>query len=365
MYLPSAPEPPAPASRGYGVRVARAAKEAASRSTLAPALLRWAAAEGCDAPALAEAAGLPAAALEADETAITPGALGRMLGDVAEALGEPHVALRLPDVLTYRRYDAVALASRAAATPGDVLGLHARYAALVFPGLEARVGTDASGAVRFEAWLRGRPRGLGLAADEYVLALVLARARRGVPLALAEAALVASRPRDLAPIYAAFGTREIAFGAEASALVVRAEDARRALPGADAALVATATDMATAALAAAPRAGLLADAIASKVEAALPSAASVDAIASALHMSARTLQRRLEAEGTTFSEALDRARERRARGLLQDPALGLAEIAYRAGFADLATFSRAFKRWTGTPPGAFRRRGGAAAPRPH
>ncbi len=73
-------------------------------------------------------------------------------------------------------------------------------------------------------------------------------------------------------------------------------------------------------------------------------------------MSTRTLQRRLDDEGTRFSDVLDTVRERLARSLLLDPSLTLAEVAYRTGFSDLATFSRAFKRWSGLPPGAFRRR---------
>jgi AraC-like DNA-binding protein len=71
-------------------------------------------------------------------------------------------------------------------------------------------------------------------------------------------------------------------------------------------------------------------------------------------MSPRTLQRRLELEGTTFSEVLDRARLEAARGLLADRDLPLAKVSARLGFSDVATFSRAFKRWTGMPPGQWR-----------
>jgi AraC-like DNA-binding protein len=82
---------------------------------------------------------------------------------------------------------------------------------------------------------------------------------------------------------------------------------------------------------------------------------SIDHVASSMHMSARTLQRRLEDEGTRFGEVLEEVRARLARTWLRDPSLGLSEIAARLGFADLATFSRAFKRWTGMPPGQWRR----------
>jgi AraC-like DNA-binding protein len=74
-----------------------------------------------------------------------------------------------------------------------------------------------------------------------------------------------------------------------------------------------------------------------------------------MHMSTRTLQRQLEQEGTRFTELLDEVRCDRARELLTDPSVTLADVAFRLGFADLATFSRAFKRWTGKPPGQWRR----------
>jgi AraC-like DNA-binding protein len=95
--------------------------------------------------------------------------------------------------------------------------------------------------------------------------------------------------------------------------------------------------------------------VAARIEALLPNDVTADTIAAAMKMSGRTLQRRLEDEGVRFSAVLDDVRERIAKKLLGDVSLPLAEVAYRLGFSDLATFSRAFKRWTGVPPGSFRR----------
>ncbi len=339
--------------------MARPTVEPASPSTLAPALLRWIAA-----PAPAGGGGDLALLVddpddaELDELPITARALALLLDTAADLAAEPHVALRLPGELPYRRYDAVALAARAASSPADVLRMHARWSALVFPRLEAAVTetVDATGAraLAFEARIAGHPRGLGLRVDEYVLALLLGRARLSSPVSIAT---TAARPRDIAPMHAAFGTDEIAFGAERAGFVVRADDAERPLPGGgDPALVATAEQLADVALGAAPRADAFRETVAAKIAAALAASsdASADAIAALLHMSGRTLQRRLESEHTRFGEVLDTVREKRARALLADPSMGLAEVAYRSGFADLATFSRAFKRWTGIPPGAFR-----------
>jgi len=331
--------------------MARPAVEAATPSTLAPALLRWIAERGGDVSSFAEAT-----ATERDELAITARSLGMILDAASALVAEPHVGLRLPSELAYRRYDAVALACRAAPTAEEVLRIHARWAALVYPQLEAEV-TATDDDITFASSVRGHPRGLGAHVDEYVIALVLLRCRRGEgTIAPRSIAMVSARPRDVAPLYAAFGTREIVFGSERNEITLSIDDARRPLPGGDAALVATAEHMATAALESAPQSGRLRDLVAARIEASLPGDTSADAIASLLHMSARTLQRRLESEGTRFGEVLDAVRERRARRLLDDGSVPLAEVAYRSGFADLATFSRAFKRWTGLPPGAFRRR---------
>ena len=80
----------------------------------------------------------------------------------------------------------------------------------------------------------------------------------------------------------------------------------------------------------------------------------VEAIARALGCSRQTLYRRLKAEGLTFAALLDDLRRREALKLVRDAALSVKEIAYRLGFSDPAAFSRAFKRWTGRSPQAFR-----------
>ncbi|MBX3250118.1 MAG: AraC family transcriptional regulator [Myxococcales bacterium] len=80
----------------------------------------------------------------------------------------------------------------------------------------------------------------------------------------------------------------------------------------------------------------------------------LDEVARAVHVSPRTLKRRLADEGTSFSALVDAHRHRRALDLLAG-SLSLDEIASRLGYSDLANFSRAFRRWTGASPGAWRR----------
>lgn len=82
----------------------------------------------------------------------------------------------------------------------------------------------------------------------------------------------------------------------------------------------------------------------------------IGAIAAQLHMTPRTLQRRLADEGTSFAELSDAVRRHSAERYLRDGRLPLAEVAYLVGFSDPSNFHKAFRRWTGQTPGAFRER---------
>jgi AraC-like DNA-binding protein len=82
---------------------------------------------------------------------------------------------------------------------------------------------------------------------------------------------------------------------------------------------------------------------------------SVHDVARRLGLSSRTLQRRLTAEGLSFSDVVERTRESAARRLLKERNLALAEVAELLGFSDQSAFTRAFKAWSGTTPAEFRR----------
>ena len=81
------------------------------------------------------------------------------------------------------------------------------------------------------------------------------------------------------------------------------------------------------------------------------------ATADALHMAASTLQRRLAADGTSFQVLKDELRRDLAIVRLNTSTVPLAALADELGFADSAAFQRAFKSWTGSAPGAYRRGG--------
>lgn len=77
---------------------------------------------------------------------------------------------------------------------------------------------------------------------------------------------------------------------------------------------------------------------------------SVEKVAEELHLSSRTLQRKLEAAGTTYQHLLDEVRHQSARQLLASTDLDANEVAFLLGFEELNSFSRAFQGWEGTTP---------------
>jgi AraC-like DNA-binding protein len=79
-----------------------------------------------------------------------------------------------------------------------------------------------------------------------------------------------------------------------------------------------------------------------------------DELADLFSMHRRTLNRRLEAQGTTFQKLLDEVRFEAARQLLDATRVPLTEIAASLGYSDLSAFSRAFRRWSGEAPSSRR-----------
>jgi AraC-like DNA-binding protein len=82
--------------------------------------------------------------------------------------------------------------------------------------------------------------------------------------------------------------------------------------------------------------------------------ARVVTIAQDLHLSQRTLQRKLQDAGWSFQKLLDQTRSEWAINYLKQPHLGLADIAFLLGYQEQSAFNHAFKEWTGRSPGTFR-----------
>jgi AraC-like DNA-binding protein len=341
----------------------RRRKPAAPSSRIVPHLITYVRAQGGDADGLIRRFGLPRDVEHLSEAPVAPAEFERIVGAAATALGDPLLAVHLPGVIKWSSYSVPELAARASPTLAEAFARVTRYASLFYADLLI-------GCVERDGELlithRLRAGGGGRYSSEYGLASSLQNARRvtGVGLRPKRVWFAHPRPRETAAQNGAvldglrhfFGTQQIDFGRLDSGMAFDATVQALPTVSGDERLLATAEQLAEKVLEEHPPEGDLTAQATLELRRAL-NGGPVDAaaIARRLGLSTRTLQRRLDEGGTSFKDLLERVRQDLARGYLREGAIALTEIAYRLGFSDVATFSRAFKRWTGQPPGAFRR----------
>ena len=80
----------------------------------------------------------------------------------------------------------------------------------------------------------------------------------------------------------------------------------------------------------------------------------IEYCAQKLHMTTRTLMRKLKDEGTSFQQLKDRVRRDKAMFFLGQQDVRINEVAEKVGYSDSAVFTRAFRNWTGLSPRKFR-----------
>lgn len=85
-----------------------------------------------------------------------------------------------------------------------------------------------------------------------------------------------------------------------------------------------------------------------------------ESVASAMHMSRRTLYRQLDSAGVTFNQLLQEVRMEMAQAYLAVDTYSVSQIAFMLGFSEQAAFSRAYRRWFGESPSETRRRQAAS-----
>ena len=108
-------------------------------------------------------------------------------------------------------------------------------------------------------------------------------------------------------------------------------------------------------LAKSPRHGVLSSQVQQLIKESLPvGEAQLDLTGRKLGLSSRTLQRKLQEEGTSYQELLEETQRTLAELYLQKPEIAICEVSYLLGFAQPSAFHRAFRRWTGLTPGEFR-----------
>jgi AraC-like DNA-binding protein len=277
----------------------------------------------------------------------------RLLEMCVAASGDPTLGLRAGDQLEPANGDVLAHASPFVATLGDAMRCISQYLRLVSDAEEVTL----VGAGDLVEWRFRSTDGVDrpAAVNDFIIAsmLKLARQRLAKYEAPAELRFMHELP-SYASAYDRFETR-VVFGAPYNAIVLPKSRLampmqRKSAPGQSAFEV-----HARQVLSRMSRKDGLSGRVREEVALHLSTGAvSMNWIAEHLAMSVATLRRRLGDEGTTYAEVVDDIRKQLADRYLKERALTVSEIAFLLGFANVTAFHRAFKRWRGMPPAAYR-----------
>jgi len=163
-------------------------------------------------------------------------------------------------------------------------------------------------------------------------------------------------PQDTSEHHRVFGV-EPHFDSDCHRLTFRAADMELPVVSADQALLQILDRHADATVARLPpRGGISARVARAVADAMRGEVPRLSAIARQLGMSGRSLQRKLEVSGDSYSAIVDEVRCKMAQQYLDESDLAVGEIAYLLGFSEQSAFYRAFRRWTGTTPQSHRNR---------
>lgn len=312
---------------------------------------------GVDPSPLFAAHGVTDAVLADPDARITGRVAVALWNDAAGAAGHPQFGLRTGE--------------RAGRDAVNVAGMFLAASATLGEGFRRifqfyRVMNDAQ-TVHWEenaswvgGWLTVRevPYPVPHHATEFAFAwsVVMARTVTGVDLSPTVITFEHDAPADLTeherlfrcPVRFSQDRAELRFDGAVTALPVRT---------ADPALVEILESHARAVLARLPTRQGLVPRVREAVARALPkgSGAGLEDIAASLHLSGRSLQRRLRDEGSTYADVVDEVRRALALDALRDPGRGVSEVGFALGFSDASAFHKAFVRWTGKAPSAWRR----------
>jgi AraC-like DNA-binding protein len=321
-----------------------------------PSLALWKALEeaGVDAKEVFETAGFDPDLLARPGLRVPVSVVRRLWQRAVEVSRNPCIGIDAVRHLHPTAGHALGYACLASATVKEAMQRFARYYRVVNEATRPLFEETNTGFCLWLSFPGGAPL-LPAANLDALLASALALARKcaGEQFSPLRAELMHPAP-DCAARLEAYFRAPIEFAAPRYAMHFARDAMLKVLPTGNPELVLSAEQMLRDYLARMDRADVVARArklIAERLTSGEPQAGEV---ARALAASPRTLQRRLNESGTSFAKLLDQTRRELAVEYLRDPENTVEETAFLVGFAETASFNRAFRRWTGNSPTAFR-----------
>jgi AraC-like DNA-binding protein len=298
-------------------------------------------------------AGLPLGLFDEEKILVRTEELFALYQGIGQASRDPAIGLKLGTEERVERYDPIGIAALYTRSFRDALLRLARYKQLTCPEKIHLVERGGECAVHFE-WLLAHDPEPALLVD-VCFARVVSIGRRGTGRAVNPKRLELQRAPAQREIYEAHFQCPVKFRARENALVFSKADVDRPFLTHNPDLLAMVAPQLEAELSQ----HLAQKTIGEQVKGILKQLMagqrpSLHDVARELHLSTRTLQRRLTDEDASFQRLVEESRRELAHHYLLHSSLELNETAYLLGYEDANSFFRAFHLWEGTSPGAWR-----------
>lgn len=299
--------------------------------------------------------GVPFAELEFDPTLRLPhGLVVELLHDFVEVLGDPSAPLRAGTKLQLGDYELLEYLCGSCKTLGESIACLGRYYPLLIAA-EHELWIEGE---RAEARLRIAPgldapdvmHEFGLASNFAMTAMHLQLEGAAMPLEVC----FSHRAPAYADLFPQIFAAPVRFECEHNAIVFPVAMLEHPMRTGDPLLHAVLTRLADLEMAALADQSAFPARVRETIELELERGAALEAVAARLHLSPSALRSRLRQHGTTYTAMLDRLRRDHAKRALRQSQLSIAEIGHRLGFAHPPAFHRAFRRWFGVTPNAYR-----------
>ncbi len=317
-----------------------------------PAGLREA---GVSLAAVLRRAGLPPALLYQPRAQVTTEQLFALWRAVGELSADPAIGLRLGTVSMREHFDLIGLAALSTGDFGEAMLQMARHKQLSCPEEIVLEHVAGEWSVQFR-WLQAEgdePSAL----TDMCFAWVVSIAQHGTGRRVVPLRVEVSRPQMAGRALERHFGCTVAYGRERNALVFRETDAELPFVTQNAELLGMLAPQLDEELKRHNGQESFPERVRSTIQQKLAGRRpKIQEIARELHISSRTLQRRLQDAGSSFQQVLEEARHQLARHYLSNPVLELNEAAYLLGYEDAGSFVRAFRSWEGLPPAQWRGR---------
>lgn len=333
--------------------------ETSTINTWAIALVRTLDARGLDGKALLQRAGLDPALLKEPNGRSPVSAMSRLWHLAVEAANDPCLGLKVAAYVQPATFHSLGLALLASENLEDALQRSARFSRIVSSAVDVTIEPCDGGVKQVVGWRADGPiveEALDLMmASTLKMGLLLLgldpNAPRPIELRLRRSATPAMRTE-----FEAFFRCPIHFEAHENSMWIPREWMDLPLPMANPVL-ARQNDLVVMEYLSRFDGARFAEKVRAELISRLPAGEPPrSAVAAALKLSEKTLQRRLQDEDTSYQQVLDEVRRDLAQQYLREGPVSVCEVTFRLGFSDQSSFTRAFRRWTGVTPGEFRGR---------